>query len=70
MRYIFKVFTKHPCTYSDNGCKEIINVNQLRAHEECCIYQSVSCPLFGCEESVILKNISEHMKNGHSKFYF
>ena len=61
------VFTFHPCIYAKNGCTEEIHVEKLKAHEEFCIYQMVQCPSLSCTNTVVFKNVDEHLNEIHSK---
>ena len=57
-------FKTHPCINFENGCHEEIS-NDLEDHDQSCIYQMVPCPKMDCEETVIFKNLDDHLKQTH-----
>ncbi|KAM9994816.1 hypothetical protein ACTFIY_000993 [Dictyostelium cf. discoideum] len=44
----------------ENGCKEIINVDQLDSHIQNCKFQFVTCSHNGCDEVLRLNSLEEH----------
>ena len=63
------IFKFQPCIYSKNGCKVEIpaDLDNLKAHDESCIYQTVPCPLLNCDEAVMFKDVNDHLTQVHSK---
>ena len=60
-------FKTHPCINFNNGCNEEIpaTLNDLKAHDQCCIYQMVPCLKVDCKRTVKLKNLAFHVKRAH-----
>ena len=68
-------FKTHPCINVKNGCHEDIPNDledhdqscdcDLEDHDQSCIYQMVPCPKMDCEETVIFKNLDDHLKQTH-----
>ena len=59
-------FKTHSCMNLKNGCFEEITakLDDLRAHDQSCVFQKVPCP--DCEESVIFKDVGQHLKQDHA----
>merc|ERR1712020_59892 len=60
-------FKTHPCINFKNGCRQEIpaKLNDLKVHDQRCIYQMVPCPQVDCKETVIFKNLDDHLKKAH-----
>ena len=58
----------HPCINVKNGCLEEISakLDELKAHHQSCIFQTVPCPKMNCKKTIIFKDIDQHLKQGHS----
>ena len=56
----------HPCINFKNGCREEIppKLDDLKAHDQSCIFQKVPCPMMDCNETIIFKNFDQHLKQG------
>ena len=66
---ILSGFKTHPCVNIKNGCHEEIpdNLDQLKAHDQGCIFQMVPCPELNCKETFIFKDLDHHLKQTHKK---
>ena len=62
------VFKTHSCANVKNGCHDEIptKLDGLKTHDQSCIYQMVPCPKMNCKETLIFKNLSDHLKEAHS----
>ncbi|XP_029638528.1 TNF receptor-associated factor 6-like isoform X1 [Octopus sinensis] len=47
------------CPYSRNGCKHIVELNQIEEHQETCHFNSVMCPL-NCNKFILKRDITNH----------
>ena len=58
----------HPCINVKNGCLEEISakLDELKAHHQSCIFQTIPCPKMNCKKTIIFKDIDQHLKQGHS----
>ncbi|KAM9993993.1 hypothetical protein ACTFIZ_011956 [Dictyostelium cf. discoideum] len=52
----------------ENGCKEIINLDQLDTHIENCKFKFVKCSNFGCDEIFRIYSMEEHENQCGFKF--
>ena len=61
-------FKTHPCANVKNGCHEEIpgKLDDLKTHEQSCIYQMVPCPKMNCMKTFIFKDLDQHLKQVHS----
>ena len=52
-------FKTHPCINLKNGCHEDIPAKdeELKSHDQSCVFQLVTCPTLDCDESIIFKNL-------------
>ncbi|WJX58572.1 RING-type E3 ubiquitin transferase [Trifolium repens] len=57
---------KFSCMNEKHGCKERINYNGMRKHEEECIYVPCYCPLLGCKFVASSKVLSNHFRQKHA----
>ncbi|KAM9957238.1 hypothetical protein ACTFIW_008979 [Dictyostelium discoideum] len=48
------------CSYEENGCKEILKVEDLDTHIQNCKFKLVKCPNKGCDKVLRLNSFSEH----------
>ena len=62
------VFKTHPCANVKNGCHEEIpgKLDDLKTHDQSCIYQMVPCPKMNCMKTFIFKDLDQHLKQIHS----
>ena len=51
------------CTYQENGCNKITTVGEVNSHTDKCGFAPVACPLLGCEETVLRKDLEHHCSN-------
>ena len=60
-------FKTHPCINFKNGCRQEIpaKLDDLKVHDQRCIFQMVPCPQVDCKETVIFKNLDDHLKKAH-----
>ena len=60
-------FKTHPCINLKNGCHEDIPAKdeELKSHDQSCVFQLVTCPTLDCDESIIFKNLDQHLKESH-----
>ena len=51
----------------ENGCLEDIpsKFEELKSHDQSCVFQLVTCPTLDCDESIIFKNLNQHLKESH-----
>ena len=61
-------FKTHPCSNVKNGCHEEIPgyLDDLKKHDQSCPFQMVPCPKMNCKETIIFKNLGDHLKQAHS----
>jgi E3 ubiquitin-protein ligase SIAH1 len=57
---------KFSCMNEKHGCKERINYNGMRKHEEECLYVPCYCPLLGCEFVASSEVLSNHFSQKHA----
>jgi hypothetical protein len=64
---VYSGFKTHPCINVKNGCLEEIpaKLDALRAHDQNCIFQMVPCPKMDCKETLIVKDLDQHLKQAH-----
>ena len=47
------------------GCNTRVSRGQLKVHEAQCIFRAVPCPHWLCDQEILFKNISSHIKDIH-----
>jgi E3 ubiquitin-protein ligase SIAH1 len=57
---------KFSCMNEKHGCKERINYNGMRKHEEECLYVPCYCPLLGCKFVASSEVLSNHFRQKHA----
>ena len=60
-------FKMYPCVNLKNGCHEEISgkLDDLKTHDQSCIFQKVPCPRMNCKETLIFKELDQHLKQVH-----
>ena len=50
-----------------NGCLDEVSIksDEWKVHEQNCIFQMVPCPKMNCEETLVFKDVDEHLKKAH-----
>ena len=68
---VHSVFKTRACVNSKNGCLEIFSakLDGLKSHEQNCIFQMVPCPRIDCKETVIFKNLNQHLNETHINYF-
>lgn len=70
-------FFKCSCKYAEHGCKEELNLGNLKTHEENCSYSSTFCcpatispiqlPMVTCSKKISINDIVAHFQFCHRK---
>ena len=60
-------FKMYPCVNLKNGCHEEISgkLDDLKTHDQSCIFQLVPCPKMNCNETLIFNDLDQHLKQAH-----
>ena len=63
---LVQTFQKYTCIYYKNGCKEEMEANDLKKHEENCKFRDVTCPKDACNSKFTSYGMLEHFKIAHT----